>query len=96
MRGLKTQETSKFLNFFSIVQNTANKKECVFFLDAGDGNNLETEIFEFENLMGWLIPNDKADEFEKAWKENDVSDDWSDFYVWANWENHNSPIVKFS
>lgn len=95
MRGLRTQETSKFINFFAIVQNAAKKRGCVFFLDAGDGRDFDNERLEGEDLMGWLIPDDKAGHFEKEWLKGDVSDDWSDFYLWAIWENAENPTIKF-
>lgn len=96
MQGLRTQETSKFLKFFAIVQDAAQKKNCVFFLDAGDGRDFENDTLEGEDLMGWLIPKDKVFDFEKEWKQNDVSDDWSDYFVWAVWENANNPTIKFN
>ena len=96
MRGLKTQETSKFNKFFSIVQDAAYKKGCVFFLDAGDGRDFETDLIEGEDLMGWLIPNDQAADFEEKWKNNDVSDEWSNHYVWAIWDDPMSLKIKFT
>ena len=96
MQRLRTQETNKFLAFFAIVQDAAEKKGCVFFLDAGDGRDFETETLEGEDLMGWLIPKDKLSAFEKEWQKGDVSDDWSDFYVWAIWENIDNPTIKFN
>lgn len=96
MQGLRKQETDKFEKFFSIVQNAARENRCVFFLDAGDGRDFETDTLEGENLMGWLIPNDKVFEFKKEWETGDVSDDWSDFFVWAIWENADNPTIKFN
>lgn len=95
MQGLRKQETNKFEKFFAIVQDAAKENGCIFFLDAGDGREFETDSLEGENLMGWLIPNDKLPEFEKEWDTGDVSDDWSDFYVWAIWENEDNPTIKF-
>jgi hypothetical protein len=46
--------------------------------------------------MGWVIPNDKVFEFKKEWETGDVSDDWSDFFVWAIWENADNPTIKFN
>lgn len=96
MKGLRTQETDKFKRFFSIVQDAAKKKNSVFFLDAGDGNDFKTDTLEGENLMGWLIPEDKLTDFEKEWNKGDVSDDWSQYYLWAIWENANNPTITFS
>lgn len=95
MQGLKTQENNKFINFFTIVQRTAKNKNSVFFLDAGDGRTLENDKFEGEDLMGWLIPQDLSADFEKIWLDDNVSDEWSDYYVWAIWENAHIPVIKF-
>lgn len=95
MQGLRTQETNKFMKFFIIVQDTAEKEDSVFFLDAGDGRDFENDTLEGEDLMGWLIPKDKVSDFEKEWKENSVSDDWSTFYVWAIWDDTDGLTIKF-
>lgn len=85
MEGLKTQETDKFMRFFALIQEEAKKKNSVFFADAGDGNDFETPELEGENMMGWLIPADKAEEFKRVWESNEVDDSWTDFFVWAVW-----------
>lgn len=95
MLGLRTQETSKFEKYFAIVQEAAKKKDCVFFLDAGDGRDFNTDTLEGEDLMGWLVPKDKVTEFVKEWESGNVSDDWSDFYKWAIWDNPEKPTIKF-
>ena len=95
MQRLRTQENDKFMNFFSIVQKYAENQGCAFFLDAGDGREFETDVLEGEDLMGWLIPQNKLKEFEKEWKSGSISDDWSDFFVWAIWENTVTPIITF-
>lgn len=86
MKGLRTQESKKFINFFSLVQDTALENNCVFFLDSGDGNEFKTETMEGENLQGWLIPFTKAEEFEKIWKNKNESDEWVEFFCWAEWK----------
>ena len=95
MRGLRTQESNKFIKFFSIVQNAAEKKNSVFFFDTGDGRDFETDYIEGEDLMGWLIPKEKANEFETIWGNGDVPDEWSDYYGFAIWENSNNLIIEF-
>lgn len=96
MVGLRTQETSKFKNFFKLVQDRANERNCVFFLDSGDGNEFETESMEGENLQGWLVPQSKADEFENIWRNNEEDDEWVEFFRWVEWQNQNGIIdVKF-
>lgn len=96
MVGLRTQETSKFNSFFKLIQDRANERNCVFFLDSGDGNEFETESMEGENLQGWLVPQSKADEFENIWRNNEEDDEWVEFFCWVEWQNQNGIIdVKF-
>lgn len=86
MKGLRTQESEKFNRFFALIQKEAEKQHAVFFADAGDGNPFETPTMEGEEMMGWLIPSEKAEEFTGPWKKGKVDDAWSDFYTWAVWE----------
>lgn len=95
MLGLRTKESEKFVKYFAIVQDAAEKQGCIYYLDAGDGRDFETEEYEGEDLMGWLIPKDKQAEFELEWRKGDVSDDWSDYYIWAIWNNPSKPYVTF-
>ena len=92
MKGLKTQENDKFIRFFELVQQEASKQRAVFYADAGDGHSVITEQMECEDMMGWLIPTEKADEFEEQWRESKVSEDWSDYYVWAVWKIEDAAV----
>lgn len=85
MKGLRTQENEKFEAFFALIQEEAQKDNSVFFADAGDGNVFETPTMECEELMGWLVPEEEADKFEPLWKSDEVGDDWTDFFCWAEW-----------
>ena len=96
MRGLRKQESKKFEKFFEIVQSTAALQNSVFFLDAGEGRDFENSEMEGEDLSGWLVPNEKADEFEEFWSKNDVSDDWSDMFGFAIWSDADNPIINFN
>lgn len=96
MIGLRTQETDKFNRFFALIQEEAERKNSVFFADAGDGNDFETPTMEGEEMMGWLIPKEKADEFMPLWEKGKVDDTWSAYYTWALWEiNNNSVKIRF-
>ena len=95
MRGLKKQETIQFENFFRIVQEKATEEDKVFFVFAGEGNELVTEELECEDLSGWLIPNQDAEEFEQVWKERLSFDDtarWNHLFTWALWHKENDEI----
>lgn len=95
MLGLRTNESEKFIRFFEIVQTTAQHQGCVYYLDAGDGRDFENDVYEGEDLMGWLIPVDEVSNFEKEWNSDDVSDEWSMFYTWAIWSTPEHPTIKF-
>ncbi len=89
MRELKTQESEKFIKFHQLIQNEAQKKGSVFFGFCGEGNDFETDEMEGEDLTGWLIPEEKADEFEKKWIVNSSLgnlEEWSDFFIWVEWK----------
>jgi len=95
MLGLKTNESEKFIKYFEIVQETAQQQGCVYYLDAGDGRDFENDEYEGEDLMGWLIPANKSADFEKEWHEDNVSDEWSTYYAWAEWATPERPTVEF-
>ena len=96
IKGLRTQETKKFEAFFEIVQRFARERNSVFFLDAADNRHFETDILEGEDLMGWLIPFEKQEEFEKEFNEGEISEKWDDYFCFAIWENENNPVIKFT
>ena len=96
IKGLRTQETRKFEAFFRIVQEFANKRNCTFFLEAGDNREFETEKLEGEDLMGWLIPKEKEKYFELEFNKNKVSEKWDEYLCFAVWENERQPIIKFT
>lgn len=96
MKGLRSQESDRFNSYFSLIQAEAEKQEMVFFADAGDGRDFETETMEGEDMMGWLIPKEKADEFEPMWQASEVDDSWSDYYLWAVWAKNGDGIsIRF-
>lgn len=92
MLGLKTQETDKFIKFFEIVQKEAQKQGAVFFLDAGDGRDIETSEIEGEDLTGWLVPFSDVERFTSIWEKGEVDDEWFDCFVFAIWEMNNDEI----
>lgn len=97
MKGLRTQESDKFNRFFKLIQQEAEKTDCIFFADAGDGHELITDTLECEDMMGWLIPKSMAKEFEPMWKRYQVPhQSWTDFYTFAIWEKDGNTIkIKF-
>lgn len=96
MKGLRSQESDRFNSYFSLIQAEAEKQAMVFFADAGDGRDFETETMEGEDMMGWLIPKEKADEFEPMWQASELDDSWSDYYLWAVWAKNGDGIsIRF-
>ena len=96
MLGLRTQETRKSENFIKHIQNFAEKKQSVFFVFCSEGNEFETEKFDGGNLSGWLIPMDKAEEFNALYREWDNLDDWADYFRFAIWSgDKNNPVIEF-
>lgn len=85
MKGLRLQENQRFNNFFALVQDEAAKKGKVFFCDCGLGRLFENDNIECEDLCGWLIPKEKADNFEKLFLENsDEQHKFDDFYCYID------------
>lgn len=95
MQGLRTQESSRFVDFFQTVQNLAKRHNKVFFLDAGLGHSFKTETYEGENLQGWLIPMEKADLFEREFLEFKNGEEWDDFFAFLEWKEAEGDIVVF-
>ena len=96
MKGLRTQEGEKFECFFELVQKEALKRDCVFFLNSGEGHIFENENMEFSDLNGWLIPMEKAEEFnEKYMKRQEGQEDWDDYFCWEEWEDEENPKISF-
>lgn len=96
MVGLRTWEGEKFERFFALVQREALKQNCVFFLDSGEGHIFENENMEYSDLCGWLIPIEKAEEFEKEYlKYNDDLEEWEEYFCWEEWENEENPRISF-
>lgn len=93
MKGLKTQESNKFIEFMKIIQNEALKQDKTFFLDSGLGNEFETDKIEGEELQGWLIQNKDIEAFEKEWRNDEVNDDtWGEFFCFVRWSKQSNKI----
>ena len=96
MRGLRTQESEKFNIFWDLIQESARKRNSVFFGDCGEGRDFKTFDMEGEDFCGWLIPNEKSNEFEKEFLEGEVTDKWSDYITFVIWDKAGEDIsVEF-
>lgn len=95
MLGLRNQESTQFNKFFEIVQKEANEIGSVFFLMSEDGNNSIVNDMEVCDLQGWLIPKNKSNDFIPLWEKDDVTDEWSDYFVFSTWKDDNGVKVAF-
>ncbi len=96
MVGLRTQENPKFLPFFEIIQKEANKANSVFFLDCGEGNSVFSENIICTDCSGWLIPDDKCEEFNKQFAAfGELDEKWDEFAAWVKWSgNPQNPQIE--
>ena len=93
MQRLRIQEGDKFLKFWELVQSTAQRQNKKFFMDTGEEREFFREDMEGEDLRGWLISLDKANEFEKHWLNHETLDEWEDNICWAEWEENNGKMT---
>ncbi|MDR3308060.1 MAG: hypothetical protein LBS58_04090 [Coriobacteriales bacterium] len=103
VRGLKYEETAseiRFVRFFDLVQAQAAREGCVFFMDSGEGRDVNTEDFDGEDVSGWLIPKDDADTFEKQWLKIDdgsIDERFDKLFVFARWDQTDEGVtIKFT
>ncbi len=48
-------------------------------------------------MMGWLIPSERADEFEQLFLSGeDIPEEWENLFCWAEWVNAESPEIAFN
>ncbi len=66
----------------------------VFFLECEDGHDASFEDMDVAELTGWLVPEDKASEFEAIWLAWKEDDDWIDFYRSVVWERSQFGEIK--
>ena len=82
--------------FFNLIKEAASAKKCVFFMDCGEGRELIDDLYDGEDLSGWLIPEERAGEFlgvrkkDQEW-ENDC---WMEFFCYAEWSKDEKGKVE--
>ena len=95
MLGLRKRENEKFERYFELVQEAAAKDDAVFFADAGTGRGCETAEMEAEEMFGWLIPKNLAEEFKPGWKVSDILPKFDDYFKWAEWKRDGDKITVY-
>ena len=87
-------EETKFERFFELVQLEASKLGCVFFFDVGERNDFEGSEMDGEDLSGWLVPIELADEFEEKWLRQE--EDAFDWFCMVRWSGDSlAPSIRF-
>ena len=73
--------------YFELIQQTAKKKNSMFFMDCGEGNEIIDELYEGEDFSGWLIPLELSNQFSIVWSNDQENHDdfWYKYYVFAEW-----------
>ena len=92
MVGLRSPEEKRFEVFFELVQNVAKSKNSVFFLNCGEGHDLWKDDIICTDCSGWLIPNDKVEDFKAEFENFNSLDKWDDFTAWVTWKKNNGKI----
>ncbi len=96
MRGLRTPLDKRSENYFSLVENAAKRKGCIFFLECETGmHDLELPEYSLFDAGGWLVPEKDVEAFAKDYEEykEDSTDRWDAYFCWAKWEYENGEIT---
>lgn len=92
MVGLRTQEDSRFINFFEQIQEKAKQLNSVFFLNCGEGHSSFEDDIICTDCSGWLVPLDVLDDFQKDYESFNDSDKWDEFSAWVTWKISQSSL----
>ena len=84
--------TKKEERFFDIVQEEAAAQGMKFFLECGEGREIETEDLLGEDMSGWLVPSFIADEVQQALDDDPDSaeEKFPIRFVFAVWSQNQS------
>lgn len=75
------------MRFFGIVQTAAHALGKVFFFWSHEGNDFVTDQLDGGDMSGWLVPMERAEEFDRIWKRSvdDLPDELADTFCIARW-----------
>ncbi|MDR2168404.1 MAG: hypothetical protein LBE35_11245 [Clostridiales bacterium] len=76
-------------NGLRLVETAAAALNMHFFIDSGEGRDIETADIYLMDLSGWLIPPGKKEDFLTSDKNDDK---WDDFFVFAEWRKNSEEI----
>jgi hypothetical protein len=83
--------------FWDFIQEFAKLQNAAFYMDCGEGHDINTDQYEGEDYSGWLIPQDQEEIFREYWENGTEDDDrWDEFYCFAEWsENEGQIKIEF-
>ena len=93
MKGIRSTENQKFLEFFSKVQGKSMERGNIFFLDTGECLDIEFNNMEVDNLCGWEVPLEISESFESKYLNKEILDEYSDYYIWIIPKIENDELV---
>jgi len=70
-------------NFGKLLNEAAAAQELMFFVDSGEGHEMETDTALYEHVSGWLVTPEEQDEFAKV--KGRPARKWDEYYVFAEW-----------
>ena len=85
MTGLRTREPLGFEKFMEKVQQAAESKGCVFFLDSKEGHEQVKNGLIASDCSGWLVPVEEAEEFYAEYMDFSECDCWDKYFAWETW-----------
>lgn len=96
IRVARDTQDEKFMRYFEIVQRAANKQGCVFFCDSGESHELINDLFDGEDLSGWLVPASEAEEFNERYLDWNVGEESDELTCIAQWYgDERAPSIRF-
>ena len=85
MTGLRTREPLGFEKFMEKVQQAAETKGCVFFLDSKEGHEQVKNGMIASDCSGWLVPAEEAEKFNAEYMDFSECDCWDQYFAWETW-----------
>ena len=99
--GLKRRTREE--NYIVLVNAEAAKHGATFYVNCGEGREFINRYYDGEDISGWLIPDDKNQEFESELATIPkgrvlsavVDEKWDDYFCTATW-GLDDEVIKVS
>ena len=79
-------------SFVKSFKKQPKKKNSVFFFGCGEGRGVIEDNIAYSDCSGWLIPNDKVEEFRADFESFKDLERWEEFSAWVTWKKKNGEI----